>query len=235
MLVDETKTDTPVERSSARQALGDAIAAVAVTRERLEEAKRAASAGLERSLELQRQIDALTERAAFGKGQAASAGDDAIRVLLRGDSFETGPSPVEQARHELDALQSQLDALRRARQVADNEIGRRKEALGLAEMRVRRTAAGVLRDSGAAARLLAGLADLERQVVERRLGLRFVLAQDAVPDGDRAAVQALLERNALPTVPAQGDFYRWDCHPSHVAWAEAMKGLQSDPDAPLPI
>jgi len=235
MTVAQLEPDTLTERASARQALADAVNAVAVARQRLAEAKCAAETGLERSLVLQRQIDALAERVAFAKGPAVSAGDDAIRAILRGDSSEPGPSPAEQARHELGALQSQLDALRRARQVADDEIGRRKEALALAEMRVRRMAAGVLRASGAAERLLQGLAELQEQVVQRRLGLRFLLEAGAIPDGEIAAVETLLDSSALPAPASRGDYYDWAKHPTMTAWTAALKALASDPDARLPI
>lgn len=225
--------DTLGERSSARQALAAAIAAVAAARERLAEAKRAAETGLERSISLQARIDALRARTAFASHRPPA--DDAIAAILRGDVPGPNRSPAQEARAAIEELQHELDTLRRARADVDDEIGRRKSALGLAEMRVKRMAAAVLRASGAAERLLAGLADLESQVVDRRLGLRFLLAQDAITDGDRAAVEALLERNALPTIASHGDCYGWDRHPGHVAWAEAIKSLHSDPDAPLPV
>jgi chromosome segregation ATPase len=233
MLDAETKPDTLSARAAAREQLATAINAVDEARARLAEAKRAVDLADDRCIDLRNKIDAQKERLVFMKANAGAA-DSVVAALARGELLEMERSPVERAQEEIDALEHELDAVRQARQTAQDEIEKRKSAVGLAEMRTRRMATAVLRVSGAAEQLLAGLIDLERQVVERRLGLRFLLAQGAIPESEKAAVERLLDASALPTSAARGDFFDWDRHPTTIAWAVALKDLQRDPDARLP-
>jgi hypothetical protein len=230
MTVAELEPDTLTARAAARQALADAINGVDTARARLSEAKRAAEVATDRAIELRKRVDALAERVSSAKSIASA--DSVIAALLRGDDMHAERSPTEVAQAELDALQGQLEAVRRARQVADDEVKRRKEAISVAEMRVRRMAVGVLRVSGATERLLHGLIDLERQVVERRLGLAVLLRHDGVPLAEKAAVERVLDGYALPTRAAAID--HWGRHPTMTAWTSALTELERDPDRLLP-
>jgi hypothetical protein len=232
MLVDETKPDTLAERAAARQALANAINGVDTARARLSEAKRAAEVATDRAIELRKRVDALAERVSSAKSNASA--DSVIAALLRGDDMHAERSPTEIAQAELDALQGRLESVRRARQIAEDEVVRRKSEVGLAEMRVKRMAAAVLRASGATERLLAGLIDLERQVVERRLGLAVLLRHDGVPLAEKASVERVLDGYALPTRAASSDPSGWGRDPTMIAWADTLKALATDPDARLP-
>jgi hypothetical protein len=229
MLVDEVKSDALTERANARQALADAIAGVDEARERLGQAKLAVELATDRAIELRNRVDALSEQLSLAK---ATAPDGIIAALLRGDDMQTERSPTEIARAEFDALQGQLEAVRRARQIAEDEVGRRKEAIGLAEMRVKRMVGRVLQSSGAAETLMHGLLDLEREIIRRRLGLAVLLRNDGVPVALLSEVERLLDGHALPTRAATVD--HWANNPASQAWASAMLELQRDPDARLP-
>lgn len=234
MTVAELEPDKLTERATARQQLADAINAVAEARQRHAEAKRAAEAGMDRAIDLNNKIDALKERLSFMKSSAGAA-DGVVAALLRGDDLQAERSPAEKARHEINALQVELDAVRQARQTAEGEIENRKSAIGLAEMRVRRMVGGVLRASGATERLMAGLLDLEREVIRRRLGLAFLLRNEGVPVSLQAEVGRLLDGSQLPSRSAASAHSDWARDPTTTAWADALKALASDPDARLPV
>lgn len=229
MTVAELEFDTLTARAQARQALADAIAGVDTARARLAEARRAADLATDRAIELRNRIDALSEQLSLAK---ATAPDGIIAALLRGDDMQTERSPTEIARAEFDALQGQLDAVRQARQIAEDEVGRRKEAIGLAEMRVKRMVGGMLRASGAAEHLLTGLLDLEREVIRRRVGLAVLLRNDGVPVPLLSEVERILDGHALPTRSSPAD--HWANNPASQAWAAALATLERDPDARLP-
>ncbi|AZG76331.1 hypothetical protein [Methylocystis rosea] len=230
MLIDEVKPDALGERAAAREQLADAIAGVDSARERLAEAKRAADLATDRAIELRRKVDALTERASSAKANAS--GDSVIGALLRGECLGSRSSPAEEARTEIAALERELDAVRQARQTAQDEIENRKSAIGLGEMRVRRMIGGVLRSSGATERLLTGLIDLEREVIRRRLGLAFLLRNDGVAVALRSEVERLLDGHAFPTRSATLD--HWANNPASKDWAAALATLERDADARLP-
>ncbi|PPD09759.1 MAG: hypothetical protein CTY36_02745 [Methylocystis sp.] len=230
MLDAETKPDTLAERAQARQALSDAIAGVDSARQRLAEAKRAADLATDRAIELRNRIDALAERASSAKANAS--GDSVIGALLRGECLGSRSSPAEEARAEIAALERELDAMRQARQTAQDEIEQRKSAIGLAEMRVKRMIGRVLQSSGAAETLMHGLLDLEREVIRRRLGLAALLRHDGVPLAEKASVERLLDGHALPTRSSPAD--HWANNPASQAWADALKALEHDADARLP-
>ncbi|AZG75909.1 hypothetical protein [Methylocystis rosea] len=233
MTVAEIENDTLAARAQARQQLADAIAAVDVARDRLAEAKRAVQLADDRCIDLRNNVDAFKERLALMKSRTGAA-DSVVAALARGELLELERSPAQRVQEDINALEHELEAVRQARQTAKDEVERRKSAVGLAEMRTRRMAAAVLRTSGATERLLHGLLDLERQVVERRLGLRFLLAQDAIPASEKATVERLLSATALPTSADRGDFFGWSRHPTTSAWADALALLERDPDARLP-
>ncbi|MBG0797166.1 hypothetical protein IYX23_05625 [Methylocystis sp. L43] len=231
MIVAELEPDVLTARAQARQALADAIAGVDSARQRLAEAKRAADLATDRAIELRNRIDALAERASSAKANAS--GDSVIGALLRGECLGSRSSPAEEARTEIAALERELDAVRQARQTAQDEIENRKSAIGLGEMRVRRMIGGVLRSSGSTERLLTGLIDLEREIIRRRLGLAFLLRQDGVPRALLAEVERLLDGHALPTRAAATD--HWGKNPASQAWADALATLERDADARLPL
>lgn len=231
MLVEETKPDVLSERAAARQALSDAIAGVDTARARLAEAKRAVDLADDRCIDLHDRIDALKERVAFMKTSTSTA-DSVIAALLRGDAMQAERSPAEKAQAEIEGLKQQLDAMRRARQAAKDEVEQRKSAIALAQMRVQRMIGRVLQSSGAAETLMHGLLDLEREVIRRRLGLAVLLRNDGVPVPLRFEVERLLDGHALPTRAAATD--HWANNPASQAWAAALSSLERDPDARLP-
>jgi len=102
-------------------------------------------------------------------------------------------------------------------------------------LRAHRAAVAVVKVSGAAERLLSGLADLQEQVVRRRVALRFLAAFKAIPQSEQVAVETLLSANReLPGLPMQSGNVDWRGHPTHADWYRALALLERDADAPLP-
>jgi hypothetical protein len=234
MIDAETKPDALAERAAARQALADAIAGVGDAVAGLDEAKRAASAGLDRSIDISNKIEEIKGRLPQLPNTPPAGAVLAALTTGGGDVMELERSPRAKAEAEIEGLEASLESVRRARDVAEREVAQRKNAIVTAEAHVKRMAAAVLRASGATERLLEGLLDLERQVVERRLGLAFLLRHGAVPVADKAAVERILDGYGLPTRAASSDHLGWGRHPVTNAWEAALKALATDPDAPLP-
>ncbi|PPD25007.1 MAG: hypothetical protein CTY30_00880 [Methylocystis sp.] len=225
------KNDVLSERAAVRQALADAISAVDTARQRLAEAKRAAEAGWDRAIHIGDRLERL--RAELPQLPATPpAGAVLAALTTAGDVLEVERSPRAKAEAEVETLEAAVESVRRARDVAEQEVTRCKSAIGTAEAHVKRMAAAVLQSSGATERLLCGLLDLERQVVERRLGLAFLLRHGAVPVALLAEVERLLDGYALPTRAAATD--HWGKNPASQAWAAALSSLERDPDARLP-
>jgi hypothetical protein len=231
MTVAELEPDVLPERAEARQALSDAIAAVDDARARLAEAKAAAEAGMSRAIDIGNRIERL--RAELPQLPIAPPAGAVLAALSAGgDVLEVERSPRAAAQAEIEALEASLASVRRARDVAEREVESRKRAVEDARLRAHRAAVGVLKASGAAERLLDGLLALERQIIERRLGLAFLLRNDGVPLAEKAAVERVLDGYALPSRSAAID--HWGRTPAMKAWEAALKALERDADAPLP-
>jgi hypothetical protein len=89
--------------------------------------------------------------------------------------------------------------------------------------------------SGAAARLIDGLADLQAEIARRRLGLMFLLRH--LPH-ERNAAQKLSRRRRycapIGCLRLTGWLPLWDGHPEVTRWQEALSGLIRDAEAQLP-
>jgi chromosome segregation ATPase len=231
MIDAETKPDALAERAAARQALADAIAGVDEERRRAGEAKRAVETGWNSMVDAGNRLEAL--KAKLPQLANTPAADAVLSALATGSAVEAR-SPRALAEDEIRVLEESREQLRRALETGEREVAQRKNAIVTAEAHVKRMAAAVLRASGATERLLEGLLDLERQVVERRLGLAFLLRHGAVPVADKAAVERILDGYGLPTRAASSDHSGWGRHPVTNAWEAALKALATDPDARLP-
>lgn len=228
MTVTELEPDALSERAQARQALADAIAGVDSAVARLDEAKRAADAGLDRSIALSNEIEALKGK--LPQLPSTPPAGAVLAALAGGGVLERSPRAEAQAK--IAELEATRDQLRRARDLAEAEVETRKRAVEHARLRAHRAAVEVLKRSGAAERLMHGLTDLQEQVVRRRVALRFLLSFKAVLEGDEVAVKAILSGSReLPGPPGYGD---WRNHPAHVAYYDALALLERDPDARLP-
>lgn len=188
---------------------------------------------MDRSIDLLKEIDGAKEQLDLMKARTGAA-DGVVAALARGELLELERSPAQKLQEDINALERELEAVRQARQTAEGEIENRKSAIGLAEMRVRRMVGGVLRASGATERLMAGLLDLEREVIRRRLGLAFLLRNEGVPVSLQAEVGRLLDGSQLPSRSGASAHSDWARDPTTTAWTDALKALASDPDARLP-
>jgi DNA repair exonuclease SbcCD ATPase subunit len=232
MTVAELKPDTLTERANARQALADAIAGVDNAVARLEEAKAAVEAGWSRMIDAGNRVEAL--KAELPRLSSAPPADAVMASLTAGGAvLEVERSPRAVAESEIAALEGSREQLRRAIETAEREVENRKRAVEHARLRAHRAAVEVLKTSGAAARLLEGLADLQEQVVRRRVALRFLATFKAIPQSEQAAVDALLSGDReLPGLPGYGN---WRNHPTHAAYYDALALLERDADARLPV
>jgi hypothetical protein len=229
MSIAEVENDTLTARAAARQQLADAIAGVDAAQELLAQAKAAAAAGLDRSIDLSNKIEALKIK--LPQLPSAPPAGAVLSALSAGDVLDVELSPRAKAAAEIAELEATRDQLRRARDLAESEVETRKRAVEYARLRAHRAAVEVLKRSGAAERLLSGLADLQEQVVRRRVALRFLLSFKAIPPSEQAAVESLLSDRELPGPPGYGN---WRNHPAHAAYYNALATLERDADARLP-
>jgi hypothetical protein len=232
--VAEIETDTLTERAHARQQLADAIAAVDNAKELLAQAQRAASAGMDRAIDIGNKIEALKIKLPQ-LPNTPPAGAVLSALWFGGDALEVERSPRAKAAAEIADLERSRDQLRRARDLAEAEVETRKRAVEHARLRAHRAAVGVLKTSGAAARLLKGLAALQAEVIRRRVALRFLTALKAIAQDEVGAVEALLSADReLPGLPTWGGNINWNNHETHVDWYRALATLAIDPDTRLP-
>jgi hypothetical protein len=234
MTVAELDPNTLSPRAEARENLTAAIAAVDNAKELLAQAKAAAAAGLDRSIDLSNKIEALKIK--LPQLPSAPPAGAVLSALSAGDVLDVELSPRAKAAAEIAELEATRDQLRRARDLAESEVETRKRAVEYARLRAHRAAVEVLKRSGAAERLLSGLADLQEQVVRRRVALRFLAAFKAIPQSEQVAVETLLSANReLPGLPMQSGNVDWRGHPTHADWYRALALLERDADAPLPV
>jgi hypothetical protein len=90
----------------------------------------------------------------------------------------------------------------------------------------------VVRNSDAAAKLMAGLEEMQAEVVSRRVALRFMVFNDLV--AEPGTFRAFLENKDLPGGYGAAEWIDWSRHGAHVSWKEAFAKLLQDADAPLP-
>jgi hypothetical protein len=228
MSIAEIENDTLATRAAARQSLADAIAGVDSAVARLDEAKRAGEAGMDRAIAVSNEIEALK-----GKLPQLPSTPPAGAVLAGGGVLERSPRAEAQAR--IAELEATRDQLRRARDLAEAEVETRKRAVEHARLRAHRAAVAVVKASGAAERLMSGLEALQEQVVRRRVALRFLAAFKAIPQSEQVAVESLLSADReLPGLPTQASDVDWKNHPTHADWWRALATLERDADARLP-
>ncbi len=201
-----------------RQALAEAIAARTEAEKAVEAAVAAENDALDRRIDARRALDELKQLPQDDPAEAyisalASAHDVSVLELQHPASDRA----AQQAR-----LEQQMEFLQETREALRRETSRRRDVAERAEFRVGQAALEVVRSSDAAAKLLDGFEELQREVAKRRASLRFLKAHGLLADDAKERVAELL------CVDLSGDVRRSN------AWVLALEALTRDADAPLP-
>jgi hypothetical protein len=118
-------------------------------------------------------------------------------------------------------LEEELEALLGLREALSVERKSRQDDLRAAEFAVGQRAANVLRESDAAAKLLEGLGDLQREVSQRRGDLRFLKQRGLLPDDLIDQAEELLRFDP------SGDAW----HVARARWEPVIEALSRDANA----
>jgi hypothetical protein len=220
-------------RDPSRAALAEAIATASEAQRELQAAEDAALMARDRLWEAKRKLEEIREAkadessashfaASFIASVAAGAPCD---VLTLEDPATASRANEETAAHE-------VDVWKRTRESCNAAVPVREENLKRAKRSVEAAARDVIRNSDAATKLMAGLEELQSELVRRRVALRFLVYGDFL--AEREAIQSFLRNKDLPGGFGSFEVTEWDRHSAHVAWQQAFEALLHDADAPLP-
>lgn len=109
----------------------------------------------------------------------------------------------------------------------------KQTAVEQAKIKVADAAKAVVCASDVFHRACNDLEILQREIIEKRVIMRFFSRVAPVPSAAEKRIENLLMPE-LPPHPKQATFTNWDIHPSFVEWANALARLMTDPDAEIP-
>ncbi len=223
----------PAQRDPSRAALAAAIGEVANAEGDLKAAQDAAEMARDRYWSANRALDEIRE----AKADAVSAANYAaqfIASVAAGAPCDVAQleSPAAKAAEDEKAAAKAAELWRQTRDSCVAAIVEREETLRRARDRVAVAAREVVRNSDAAAKLMAGLDELQAEVIRRRVALRALVCSDALANRDE--INAFLLRKELPGGLGSIEAVEWKFHDEHVAWQRAFEMLTRDADATLP-
>jgi hypothetical protein len=106
-----------------------------------------------------------------------------------------------------------------------------------AKERVEKAARIVLSNSENVARLLDGIEEMQTEVINRRVALRYILfngLNGELAEADRARIETLFKTDRLPAGFNSAYNWGWEQHPVHKKWDAAFDALMTDSEAELP-
>jgi hypothetical protein len=112
------------------------------------------------------------------------------------------------------------------------EAARRRGADGADNARVIEAARQVIRDADPAAALMDGIADLQSELMRRRLSLRFLVIGELL--ADPKPVQAFLDKDGVRAAWDTVEAAAWERDMYDLEWVKTFDALLHDADTPLP-
>ena len=225
------------DRSPARAALAQSINEHTAAMANLNDARSAASKAVEHVYDARKKLDELRET------NIAPASSAAVISGLASGSLDVLEldRPRAELRAKIEAAEQELNAWQSARKVAEEAVPGRERAVEWAQRKSRDAAIMVLRESGAAERLMTGLDELRADYLSRRVALMFIehlasaycVEHGGRPEDDETICRV---RGALSD-SGRAEFAvgtRPDQHPAMKAWEAALTELMSSADAELP-
>lgn len=228
------KDPHPGEREPARIELASAIASEAGARRDM----RAAEEAME--LASDRRWDAESKLAAIREANAAShggLGSEFIRRVQAGDACDAAvlERPSAEASAKEAEAQRAVAVWKQTRDECDLALSAKGTVVANAKECIERAARKVIANPEIVERLMAGIEDMQRALIDRRLSLRYVLFKGTLSDPDKERVQRFLREHMLPGGIGCVEYENWDGYPVSVLWADAFKALMLDADAGLPL
>jgi cell division septum initiation protein DivIVA len=215
----------PPPRDDNRAELAEAIRREADAKRLLADAEKAVVVACERRWDLRDKLDALRKA-------VAEAPIDPVAAVLAGSDFEFG-KPARDARMRAAELEREIESWKDAEQKCEAEIPARRQALEWAEYATQAAAQRVVKNTNIASKLMDGLADLEAEIIRRRVALRYLLFKGMIGDADRAAINSHLRNNILPG--GDGSLSCFTDHPAETELRNTIDALKRDAGAPLPV
>jgi hypothetical protein len=212
------------DRDPARAKLAAAIALEAGAARDLQVAEQAAGLAASRYFEAEDKLEAMRKAAAVPHVGLA---DDFIASVASGapcDAAVLGKSAVE-ARAKMTAAESEVNVWKQTHEECDLAVRAKEAEVVTAKERVEKAARHVVATS--AEGLLAGLEEMQAEVIERRVALRFVWGKGLngeLSQPDKERIENLLRQ----------DLTGLESHPVYGVWRAAFEELQSNPEAELP-
>lgn len=223
------------KRDRHRAALAAAIGKLTAAERDLQVAIDAKSAASDRQDEAQERLEALRNPGEDGEGQPDLGAVFAASVRAGAPCDATVlERPAAKRKEAIERAERDVDIWTKTYEACKSAIPAKQLAVDDRNRAVQRAAADVVQNAGVTEGVLAGLADLEAQVVERRLVLHFLQSRDLIADKDKASVKRALAQTDLPGDAYAASFTNWRQHPAFITLARAFEELKRDADAPLP-
>lgn len=145
-----------------------------------------------------------------------------------GQSVADAEAAVTEATDDLARARATRDALAERAQREASEASRAEGAVNDAIVRV-------IMAEAAIGDMLAHAQDLQRQLIDARLELRWLQHTNCVPEADEIGVRIFLLDVSLPSGTGGVEFGNWSgAQPATEKWVGAVATLKTDPAAKLP-
>ncbi len=222
-------------KTADRASLRAAQSALAAASDNLAAARKAAEAARENKWSAQAALQDIQDNATAAADDSSLAGKF-LSLIQSGDGGDvaTLQRSIADTKALEDAARRDIAVWTRTSKACEQAAKLAESALATAQNRVANAAAALIRNSGAAERLMEGLEAMQAEVIRRRVALRFLVFKDLVAEAHIARTQAILSNTALPGGLGSVERIDWNSHAEHVAWKEALEALTRDPDALLP-
>ena len=130
-------------------------------------------------------------------------------------------------------MQQQIERSPAREALAEAIEGARRTNTDSAEnARVVEAARQVIRDANPAAALMAGIEDLQIELIRRRLSLRFLVIGELL--NDPRPVQEFLDKDGVRSAWDDVEAAAWKGKALDLEWVRALDALLREADAPLP-
>lgn len=224
----------PLPGDAARARLKAAIDALNAAWLDLGDARGAENAALERKWTA---YDALADIRHAAEAADPGAMADAFLCAFRaGSSIDA--ATLERSTSEARAIEAaakrDIDVWTRTAAACEAAVAAKESAAAKAQKAVDAAVANVIRNNGAAARIMDGLEAMQAELVRRRVVLRFMIIHGLIDDAHAARAKAILSDTVLPGGVGSVEYRDWSRHSAHVAWQAALDALARDANAPLP-